>query len=603
MKLVKTITQKLTILLAIAIVTRGAFSISPSPTFTFEFIDKAGSMSNHLKVCRDNTSANIVIGWINTGLPIAFNTQGSITANQFISNTGGAKQYTLIERGSDACHMPDPGYTGWVLLGLVIEPHPTLPDTCSVTRVITTRHLTACTGGLENLEDFFQVSLGTYDHVGKKSSFSFDKTKTPRSYGQFTIMKISLPFSYADITEEFFEFLILKPKLNFDNNWNTVFRKTDLALMRRAYMEIDGNLFTAKKFVQRNLWGGLRGHILIPDAAADPFGAYKNTITYKGFPNMSQTLILHFFVSKPLEMTQNDVLQISIETRPTKLGDADHTLKPFSYKVRVVRKTSNDEFLLYLVRYEGGVSKQQVILTVFFSPTNTDWLHFGVSLGYGVLYFIDDQNARFRRTDAIHAWVSGSDFHNEMTFDEDQPISSIITPTGFPQTSFAFLTVSLRAFTGPGGVLEINENKFGLRLWQRELTYGSALGYKFANTPMVDNRCFLKKAFLERCNLYAFMRNEGDTNTMSLLNDQIRNRAKTCSLSECGYCLRTRQCVNTKGGRNEDLFYDFYTFSENDYEGTRYNPLNPSHAQEFKKVVNNLGKEYWIRCPVDCKSN
>ena len=587
--------QKISIILALLI------KISKQSPFTFSSIKRGGSSATNLAVCGSGTThSHIILGWFNPGLQVAFNTQGSITANQFIADTSGNKQYAMIERGTDACYMPDPSYTGWMFLALVIEAHATLPDTCTVTRVVTTSRLISCSGTLSNIEDVLKFKTGTYDEVGKPSVFIFDKTNTPRNHGQLINIQIRLPFSYLDITETFVEFLVLRPRHNFRDFLNAAFRRGEINKMRRAYKEIDGLIMTTKTFVQRNVWDGLRGHILIPDPS-DPFGAYKNSISFEGNPMMSQTLIVHFFITKPLEMTLQDPLLISIDTRPVILNNPSYTLKPFSYKVRIIRDTNNNVFVLYLLRYEAGVAQQTVTLSVPFSPANTDWLHFGVSLGYGILYFVDSDNARFRRTDAIHAWTSTNDYHADMTFEEDQPISTILTPSGGSATSTQFLTIGLQAFTDFGMTTQTQINKFGLRVWDIDLAHGSFLGYKIATSSIPDGRCFLTQTHFGKCDLYVFLKNEADINPKSLLAGSIRDRRESCSLTECPYCIYMKHCMNAKGGRNEDLYSTDLTFVAEDWEETRYNPANPNHQNEFKKVVNNQGKEYWFRCPPSCK--
>ena len=578
-------------------------TVSPPP-FEFTSTKEGGPGSKNIRVCVTTSLANVVYGWFNPGQKIAFNIQGSLTTNQFIQNSAGSqKQYNMLERGSATCYTPEAGYTGWLLLGLVVEPHPSISGKCIVTRVITTNRLTSCGGSEVDLQVFLATTVGTYDQVGVKSSFNYDQTLTPDSKTDMMNLSINLPFSYLDIDEHFVEFIVLMPSTPAKEVFNTAFNKVVLDDMNRAYLETTGQFMTAKKYVERNVWDGVRGHILIPDPS-DPFGAYRNLVAFRGRPFVTMTLLIHFFITKPTLMTSNDVLLLSIDTRPIFLANPDHTLKSLKYKLKVVRDTVNNEFKLTLMRYEGSSMEQQVTLTVPFSPSNSDWLHFGVSLGYGVLYFIDNTNARFKRTDGVHAWVDSTAYHADMTYQEDETILSAMPPDTPSKTiaSQVILTASLKVYTDAGMTTETNLNNFGVRVWEAKGTSGAFPGYKLTNNPSVDNRCFFSEAFFQRCNLYTFLRSSTDVNPKSLKVGVVSNRKPYCELADCPYCLNTHQCVNAKPGRNEDLFYDVVAFVQESWPSTRYNSSKQSHANEFKRVVNNQGKEYFIRCPPYCKT-
>ena len=104
------------------------------------------SMSSNARVCKNGDNSAVPY-WFKSGTTFSINILGSsTTTNQYIDNDSSVKQYTKLVRGSDSCHTQDPSYTGWIFLALIFEKHPTLPNTCVVTSVITNSYLTTCSG-------------------------------------------------------------------------------------------------------------------------------------------------------------------------------------------------------------------------------------------------------------------------------------------------------------------------------------------------------------------------------------------------------------------------------------------------------------------------
>ena len=299
---------------------------------TFDYYSFGMPGSAPAKVC-DKTRTFIMIFWFKTGTSIAFNIQGSTTANQFIPDTSNNKQYTLLQRGSSSCHMPDPSYTGWLFLAILIKRHPTLPATCQASHVITTSHLVTCSGSPTPLETYAQVSIGTYDQVGQSAVFTWPAADLTNDFLGAVRINVEASFNENSVDEDFVEFLLLKGYRDFSKRYYAAFDIDELDYRRQAYQAKDGLILTAKTFVERNTWDGLRGFYLVPDPA-DPYGVYRESLGYAYKAFMTKTTAIHFYLPKANLMTSNDVLLVSIDTEPLDPSSPTHTLKKLNYKVK-----------------------------------------------------------------------------------------------------------------------------------------------------------------------------------------------------------------------------------------------------------------------------
>ena len=241
------------------------------------FTSFGSTQSNEIegRVCVTSTETVITSTWFKENTAVSFNTQGSITATQFIPDDNNIKQYSMLERGSDNCYMRSSSYTGWIFVALVIEKHPTTANTCYVSRIITTSHLETCSGSPPSLETLLSFSSGTYDSVPKDARLIFDWNTLPP--GVRNIWKYTLPssFTFSSLDEDFMELLLLKHQSRKSKILQRTIRIDNMEDMRRGYFQKKGGItFTAGDLVKKNIVDGLRGFHLNPDPA-DPFGTYK----------------------------------------------------------------------------------------------------------------------------------------------------------------------------------------------------------------------------------------------------------------------------------------------------------------------------------------
>ena len=440
--------------------------------------------------CDSNTQSRVSSFWFRAGTSISFNIQGSITANQFINDDSNIKQYSMLERGS-TCYMPKSSYTGWIFIGMVFENHPTLADTCYVSRIITTSHLETCSGSPPGLETFVTFGpSGTFDEIPKMAKLVYDSNNLPERTTTIHIFTLTSAFTYNSIDEDFMEMLILKVQ-----NWNqryvpNTFFTVYFDFMRRAYHKKVGLVIKAGEFIRKNIVDGLRGFHLNPDPT-DSFGSYMDYSTFSGDAAMTKSINYHFYLSKPNLMTSNDVYLIKMKTEPVELNTAGYTMKELEYGIKVERDVSNNLFKLSFIRYISSTPTTIADLSFPYTGINDDWIHFGATIGYAVLYFTSATNGKFKRREGIHAWVSGNQYHKEVSMLEDDTTSSLYPGPG-EFISKVNLIVSLQAFSDSGMTILKTTNDFGLRLWDFNMYTGSYPEHLITTSSYTDGRCFYR---------------------------------------------------------------------------------------------------------------
>ena len=591
------------LVLQMAVITPTQSAIQKHQFLSYEI---GSSSSTQAKTCETSIQTEIVSLWLKSGLSVSFNTQGRITATQFIENQATAiKQYSMLQRGSANCHMPSSSYTGWIFIALVIEQHQSLSDTCSVTRVITTTHLEPCAGSPPSLESIVTFSSGTYDAVAKEAKISVNSNNLPGGHSKFSMFTLTSSFNSANIDEDFMELLLLKSLETKNKQGPNTFYLPNLDKMRRAYYIKRNMILTAKAYIEKNIVDSLRGFHLNPDPA-DPFGSYMDCITLCSNNDMTKSITFQFYISKARLMTANDVYLIKVKNEKLKQNDPAYTFKEFEYDIKVQREVANNLFKLTLTRYVSSVANAQIVLSFPYTGSDDNWIHFGASIGYGVLYFTNETNGKFKRTEGLHAWYSGTAYHQEMSLLEDDTTNSLYQGANWGDKSLTLLIASLQAFSDAGMTVSKTTNNFGLKLWEANTVPGSFLPYKITTQTTPDGRCFLQGLPSKYCQFYAFLSNANDQNLSTQGGQSIIGKFPNCpGGSKCRYCIGARFCAFTFPGFNEDLYGDPGVRSVDYYDDRAHfdsnKPLS-GQVSQFVKFTNNLGRVYYVRCPVHCKT-
>ena len=258
-----------------------------------------------------------------------------------------------------------------------------------------------------------------------------------------------------------------------------------------------------------------------------------------------------------------------------------------------------------LTRQPSSTPNSQATLSISYPGSNADWIHVGVSLGYGIYYFVPNTNrAIFKRNEAIHAWFNDNEYHQDTHLLEDELVSSIYSPVTSTDRKTILLTISLQTYTNSAMTTQVTTNPFGLRIWEAKARTGSFLDYKIAQRYNQNSRCFFYSSAESNCILHAFMKNQNEVATHSLLDIKVKSLSSTCPSEKCRYCISSYQCAFALPGGFENFYFNLdMRFVRDGWATTQYDPMNPKSSERSVKITNNIGNDYWVRCPPDCKLN
>ena len=568
--------------------------------FWFDYSNKRVS-----EQCK-TSETQILTFWVSSGKQMSFNIKGSNpAANMFTPADDTTKQISVLERGIDSCQMVDTiNFPGWVFIGIVAQPHPSISGKCTVPFFISTSHLIACTGSSHtDIETYITFGSGNYDQVDQDSRVRFTNDDNALGGSSIRSIRIMSSFGLGDFSEQLMEMILLSPFNGNQRPYAGSFYIGYFNFMREAYYNRGGHVIPGKVFVERSTWDDLRGYYLIPDSD-DPYGIFRDTFEYTSKEISAQNIYLQFYMSNPQAMTANEVYFVTLKTEPVILTDASYKLKRMEYKLKIQRVTSGTQVLrLTLERIIGGSSDQTIVLDTPYTGANNNWFHFGVTLGYGLLYSIDGTNGKLRRYETLSSWYDGNSYFNHMSYKENEVYESFTAGTFYPNKRRMVVSVQLEAFSDQAMTSPVLTNNFGLRVFQAGLHFGGFPPNTIsAPTTGPDNRCFLKGLMDSECYFHAFLINENDSNDYGLSSNKYTARKSYCSTSECRYCHNADICMFTKTGINEDLYFsDTNSFIQERWTTTRFDASKPEHSTKFVKILNNKGKEYNVRCPLNCK--
>ena len=557
-------------------------------------------------MCAYSTRNNMNALWLKAGSKIGFNTKSGPRDELFVSDNEGNKLFVMLEPGTDqdSCYMPDPEYKYYIPVFLIIE-WKRNSGHCRISRIITTSHLVPCQGDPPDVSTIIKIRNGNYFGIHHRDQLDWDTSYIPRDTYMQANFDVAKPFSYDMIDDEFVEFLALRGFYYNTHDYVAAFNGGVIDKMRKGHYLTDGRILTAKSFVEKNSWDGLRGYYLdlYPE---DGFPVLRVTMNYAIRSTLTSTIFVQFYIPKANLMAREEVYVVNLGTRRLKLDDPSYTLMPLNYKLKIQRQIgAKNQLDITLIRVIDSKEDGETTLSIPYTGNDEDWIHFGVSLGRAAItYSLTRKSVVFKRIEAIHAWFKDQIYHQEMTKFEDGEISSMYSGTTNGDRTQIILSIDLEAYSDAQMKTKSTKNKPGIRVWTIKGAVGSHLSYKALSSINKDNRCFLPMVISKNCLMYAFMKNREDFSQKSDIGSELKDRHDSCSMSTCGYCVNGYHCTFAGPGYNEDLYYssnlNFIKFS---YEATRFDPKNEDHKERFFRLKNNLNQEYWIRCPPACKFN
>ena len=473
--------------------------------------------------------------------------------------------------------------------------------------IITTSALIGCDGSETDTETMLTLENSNYNEVSKNDVMQFDKNNLANSDDKYSGLVMTSPFGRADINGEFIEFLFMRGF--FPDTFLSIYGTFNIDLfnrIRRAYQKKNGQIMTGRTFVQRSTWNSLRGYFLIPDSS-DPFGEYARVTSSYVNDLLSSTIHAQFYISEPHLMTENDIYMVYINTRPMLPYTTNNafTLKELDYKLKIQRLVSTSKMKFTLYREISGTLQEATSLEIAYTGADQDWMHFVVTLGVAPLYSIDSTSMKYKRIETIFTWFKGTkSIAKSTSFTETDTIVSMYPVEGGSKREL-IISVGLQAFSDSAMTNSIITNNFGLRMFEASVKQGAFPPDLIATSEsLLDNRCIIHGFMDEYCMVHVFLTNENDSNPYGLNENRYSSRRSYCPVDQCRYCRSNHICMFAKTGTNEDLYYDkVLRFTRERYQETLYDPANPVNADEFVKITNNAGKDYWVRCPVHCKHN
>ena len=580
------------------------YSTSTQAKFKLQDQDHGPSLSAELRICTQNSKGSIVQTFLKKEIDYRFDVKTmQPTTKKFIQDSSSVPQYVLLERGGSTCYKPDPAYKGPLFIALIIFPHGQQPGKCIVKNILTNSHLIPCASGETPISQILSIQGSTYDLINSDSlvkfdeNFNFNNVKTMNRLNFHT----ETPLTLAFFDDEFVEYLITNPLRGESKSLSDSFYLDRFNEIREGYFQRHGIVIKPSTYIKRNTYDSLRGFYFVPDPN-DKFGEF-NKIEGVGTLLYSRTLYVQLYIQKPYLMTEDDILVLQFDTSQKVAPDGPYINKRFNYMFKIQRVTSHSKFEFTLSR--AGSPNEKVKLEMpYIGGSNKDWVHIIFSMGHAALYQIDDTTLFCRRTESIISWFGGIRYSKTLRdFTETDSVDSIYHENWHQRQMI--VTLRMQAYSDKEMTSPVLTNDFGLRMFHLGSLFGVFIPDDIAiSSGLPDNRCLMHRFEAGGCLAHVFLTNENDSNEYGVDNFFYKPREAGCPHSECRYCKRGYICMFAKEGVNEDLYFaDHYPFIKERWPEMKYDPSKPEIALRFKKVVNNQGREYWTRCPMDCKKN
>ena len=566
-------------------------------------------------LCDGGTKTSIVSIWVEKGTQISFQALDKDIPGQakyLINDESNNPQYVLLTRGNTNCYMPDPNYKGWIQVGIMMIRFQS--NFCKVTHFFTTAHLVACSGSPTPIQQVMpkRGETSDFDNLSYRQNPSWKVDLQPlreEKYNEGTSFKLASEIFVADFDDNFTEILLLQLLSTASKSYDGVLSVNRLNDLRKARYDLSRELIDGKNFIKRNTWGSLRGYHLVPDPA-EKFRSYIKQYGWSK-PSLSKSLVFQFYLSEPYLMTEDDIYVLKFDTYRLNNPTPGQTLTTYHYRLKLQRLNSLSKFEFTLTRLiNGAPNGAENKLTIPYSGENQDWIHFTFSFGSGILYHIDEDNVRVKRLEQVRAWFGGVRYKSTpSTYYETIFRNSIYYKKDGSATRT--VEVSLEAYRDKTMTQSKKTNDFGLRLWKFVPNVGlfplDEVGIDHNKDPnhiIPDNRCIIDeidRVGQNRCTAYVFLKNKLETNNYALNTNVYGTRSMNCP-APCRYCIHSVVCTFAKDGFNEDLnFNENFRYMRENFPDTRYDPNKPKIAKRFVKFTNNLGRDYYVRCPINCK--
>ena len=583
---------------------------------SFDYANIHGSNHANGTVCTAANTPTILVYWFKSGYHVGFKTDGNHATKTFTSGTptgDNTDQYTMVNRAA-TCYSNDPAFLGGLFVALYIEDHGSITGKCKVSKVITTSKLVTCgtvTGGggtVNDLETIITFSSGTYDQIDANAIVSFPAGQIFTEKNQIGwIYRMKAPFTSASIDNDFMELLTMggftqlpERYFNFYNMDNV---RNVLNPLKSWYNK---PAFTPMDFVKFQVRDGYRGfQIDNSDLLNYHFAMYdkdgENQALGKSYHAHWILYRLHVFDGTVYK-------QIHFKLRRTPDVGYNSVNSPFNFRMEfsIYRDAPNDEIDIQFRFSKPDSIGTWTTIPIFSFPYSgaTQWPHFAITYSFGVVYFINADEALFKYNIIFHWYVDGGHHTHHYTFTKREYITQLYDRSGAGTYSQVetYWTYSCSVdpdFTEVNTCESTDSSYLKVALWSTEMGFGGYPAPLIANPPtMMDARCLHKGFTDNQCLIYAHLNSETDNNQNTLKQGVLVARdSAICSAANCRYCYRGTKCMYSIGSHNEDLYMDSNELV------IKQDPLfeYPSAESTWITFTNTPGKVYKIRCPWECK--
>ena len=564
------------------------------------------SIFSHAEICSSSTTSTYLAGFIRKDKKISFKIdQNDLNKIEVLPDENNVRKYQLTARGTECYTYPYTTRNNFfaVFMEPVPDPEPGNPltsFTCRVSKFVLPTDLVPCDPDTTYLSfekifyfEFNSVRM-TYDEIKPKSRVRYSYGNIRKFYVINIGMESSLsPQSYFN--DDFMEMMVVQPFQQLQRFKLALFsrvflRDCNVALARH------GVVLTASEYLKRITHDSLPGFYFVPDPSGDN-GRFAH-LQGLSHNRITKSYSYELYLSEPQNMDANNigVLRHRLDHRYSNME-----LVRVNYEFRIKKVGSDVNIEMRRIDLADDTTVNNTI-SINIPLTKTDeYVHFGFSYGIAHLYYKTGTETMFLRVyETLFGWHDGNRQIASSQYDLEGSDQGVLTGGSSEISDFHYSNYNDRAMT-----LQNVQNLFGLRLIAYTFQSGAYPPTKIAkaqpNQDLADGQCMFFGLFPYRCVSLAFQRKRGSSNIEYTLTDRYRGRFSNNPTTKCLIPFRFSDCLIPQPGYNRDLVIrttnPMYLIS--DFEGS--SPEAIELRKDRAKFTDNLGLDYWVKCPDDCK--
>ena len=562
-------------------------------------------------VCGSLANTQFLIHQIRPGKKISFHINPTDPNKiEALPDENNVKKYQLISRGTE-CYT-HPNHDRYNTYGLFMEPVPDAePDnplttfTCKIERFVLPTDMVQCNPGTtyQKIEDaayfYFNSVTMTYESIKKSSKIGYSYSTLMTYYVISLTMASNLnPSTYFN--DQFMEMLMAQPYRELGRLTFAFFRKDIFNNNFKIALQTHGVALTVPEFLRRITHDSLPGYYFIPDPSGDN-GRFAHFLS-GSYVRITKTYSFELYLSDPQNMDANNVgvLRYKLDHRFNTMQ-----LIRVNYQFHIKKIGSNINIQMKRIDVTDDTTVLNT-LTIDIPFTKTDeYVHFGFTFGIAHLYYKTSAptTMMIRVYETLFGWHDGNNPITNARYDTEGPYQSVISGGHTNELSdFQYSNYNDRAMTSQN-----SQNIFGLRYLAYSGLHGAYPSLFFTNSVTYTGdrlKCMYPGIFSGWCNSWAFQTKRGASSKLHTRNVAFLGRYSNNPLEKCLIGYRLRDCLIPKPGYNRDLVIErsegiatpVYLIS--DFEGSSQAAIDL--RKDRAKFTDNLGLDYWVKCPPEC---